>query len=53
MRRKRGVPSRIAEYAISSPKRPPSTAVTRLTSMLFLNAVRYGSSNSVSTLSSV
>ena len=33
-----GVPSRIAEYAIRKPSRPPTTAVTRLTSMLFLYA---------------
>jgi hypothetical protein len=33
-----GVPSRIAEYAIRKPSRPPTTAVTTLTSMLFLYA---------------
>ena len=33
-----GVPSRSAAYAIASPNSPPSTAVTRLTSMLVLYA---------------
>ena len=42
----RGVPSRIAAYAIATPSAPPTSAVTMLTSMLFLNAVRYGSSKS-------
>lgn len=32
----RGVPSRIAAYAIANPSRPPAIAVTRLTSMLVL-----------------
>jgi hypothetical protein len=49
----RGVPSRIAEYAIRKPSSPPASAVTRLTSMLFRYAVRYGSSTSAVTLSSV
>jgi hypothetical protein len=34
----RGVPSRIAAYAMKSPARPPSSAVTRLISILVLNA---------------
>jgi hypothetical protein len=32
----RGVPSRIAAYAIASPAKPPSSAVIPLTSMLVL-----------------
>ena len=42
----RGVPSRIAEYAIRKPSNPPTSAVTRLTSMLLRKALRYGSSKS-------
>jgi len=34
----RGVPSRIAAYAIARPTTPPISAVTRLTSMLVLYA---------------
>ena len=49
----RGVPSRIAAYAMRKPSRPPSSAVTRLTSIEFRNALRYGSSTSSVTLSSV
>jgi len=41
-----GVPSRSAAYAIARPKRPPRTAVTRLNSMLVLNASMYGWSKS-------
>ena len=37
-RTQRGVPSRIAAYAIPRPRMPPITAVTRLTSMLVLYA---------------
>ena len=33
-RRNRGVPSLITEYAIMKPRNPPTSAVTRLTSML-------------------
>ena len=38
----RGVPSRIAAYATRRPNTPPSSAVTRLTSMLVLYASMYG-----------
>ena len=40
LRTTRGVPSRIAAYAIRKPRAPPSSAVTRLTSMLCLKPVR-------------
>ena len=43
----RGVPSRTGAYAMRKPSRPPSSAVTRLTSIEFLNALRYGSSTSL------
>jgi hypothetical protein len=38
----RGVPSRSAAYATKSPTTPPISAVTRLISMLVLNASMYG-----------
>ena len=38
----RGVPSRIAAYAIASPAAPPISAVTPLISMLVLNESMYG-----------
>jgi hypothetical protein len=48
-----GVPSRMAAYAIRKPAAPPANAVTRLTSMLFLYAVMYGSSKRASMFESV
>jgi hypothetical protein len=42
----RGVPSRIAAYAMKSPARPPMSAVSRLISMLVLYASMYGWSKS-------
>ena len=41
-RTQRGVPSRIAAYAMKRPTTPPSSAVTRLISMLVLYASMYG-----------
>jgi hypothetical protein len=38
----RGVPSRMAAYAIKTPNTPPAIAVTPLSSMLFWKAPRYG-----------
>ena len=38
----RGVPSRIAAYAMKRPATPPITDVMRLTSMLVLYASMYG-----------
>ena len=39
VRTTRGVPSRMAAYAIRKPRMPPASAVTRLTSIEFLKAL--------------